>query len=179
MAWVTPPDFNSGDVLAASDLDILGVDLLYLKGIADGVEFSGVQLRRAATQNIADSNDEYVSWDTQNWDFGSWWSSGTGIDVPSGAIPSGFTEIAIGVVVAVKWASDATGKRRVSLQKNGSEFGRWKLQAIDDDNMDLNLFEITTAEAGDTIKAEVWQNSGGSLHVQEARITVWRIAPTQ
>lgn len=36
MAWSTPPTFADGDVLSATDLNVLADDLEYLKGVLDG-----------------------------------------------------------------------------------------------------------------------------------------------
>lgn len=176
MSYSTPPAFVSGDTLLASELNVLSDDISYLYGVSVATSLSAVQVTRSATQSVATSNAEYVSFDTENLDYGGWWSSGTTVTVPAGAIPSGYTTIAVLVFAQVTWATNGTGKRRIQVHKNGSSFGGWKISAVDDDTTALYLSELTTVAAGDTIKLDVWQNSGGSLNVTEARLTVARFA---
>jgi hypothetical protein len=176
--YTTPPTFVAGTVLAAADLNILSTDVEYLYGVSTGISFSGVQLRRAANQSISTSTDTNISWDTENLDYGGWWSSGTAITVPAGAIPAGYTSIMLDVVTMVKFATDGTGKRRVTWLKNGSSFGSWKTTSLDDDVTTIVFPEAVEVAAGDTIAVQVWQNSGSSLNVTEGRITVERRGPT-
>lgn len=177
MAWTTPPTFTAGTVLTAANLNIVSDDLVYLKGITDGVTFSGVQVTRGANQSIATSTDTNISPDTENLDSGGWYSSGTAVVVPAGAIPSGFTTIAVLVFASVKFATNGTGKRKVSVMKNGTSFGSWKVSAIDDDTTDIQISEVVTVAAGDTVAVQVWQNSGSSINVTQAKLTVLRYAP--
>lgn len=174
MAFTTPPTFSSGSVLTAAQLNILGDDLNYLKGVADGVTLSGFSIRRAATQSISDSTDTDVSFDTEIADFGGWWSSGTTATTPSGAIPAGYTSVGALVTCAAKFATNATGKRKMVPLKNGSSVDSWKVSAIDDDTTSVYLTTFTTTVATDTWKLQVWQNSTGALNMSEARLTVLR-----
>ena len=177
MAYVTPPTFVAADPLAAADINILGADIAYLKGIADGVVASGAQVTRSANQSISTSTDTNISWDTENFDYGGWYSSGTKIIVPAGAIPGGFTSIMIHCTGFVKFATDGTGKREVQLNKNGSSFGSLKVTALDDDVTVIYIDEYALAVAADEIQMQVWQNSGSSLNSVQARLSVVRHAP--
>jgi hypothetical protein len=177
MAYVTPPTFVAGDPLAADDLNILGDDIEYLKDIADGVTAAGAQVTRSANQSIASSSDTNISWDTENFDYGGWYSSGTKIIVPAGAIPGGFTSIMVHVTGFAKFGTDGTGKRQVQLLKNGTAFGGLKLRAIDDDTTVIYVDDYAIVEASDYIQMLVWQNSGSSLNVTQARLSVVRHAP--
>jgi hypothetical protein len=150
---------------------------LYLYGISQGVVFSGVQVTRSASQSISNNTETAVSFDTENLDFGGWWSSGTTVTVPAGAIPSGYTTIAILVFCAVRYVSNGTGIRRVTALKNGASFGTWQIQAITGDSTDVQLQEVTTVAAGDTLTMETAQTSGGNLSMNEGRFTVLRYAP--
>lgn len=177
MAWTTPPTFTAGTVLTAANLNILSDDLSYLKGITDGVALSGVQLRRAASQSISNDTDTNFSWDTESLDYGGWWSSGTAATVPAGAIPSGFTTIAVLVLASAKFASNGTGKRRIKILKNGSTTGSWTIGAVSGDVTDVVLSDVFTVAAGDTIALAAYQNSGSSLNATEGAITILRYAP--
>lgn len=177
MAFVTPPTFSSGAVLTAAQLNILSDDLNYLKGIADGVTISGVGLRRAATQSIANDSDVAVSWDTEVQDWGGWWSSGTTVTVPAGAIPGDSTMIAVQAVVQAKFASNATGKRTLRVLKEGSSVDYWKIPALDDDVTSIAFTTFSTTIALDDWTVQVRQNSGGALNITEAHFWLLRYAP--
>ena len=159
---MTPQTFVASDVLAADELNILGDDIEYLKGVTDGVSFSGVQVRRAASQSIANNTDVEVSFDTQNFDIGSWWASGTDVIVPAGAIPSGFTVIGCTATASVKFAANGTGTRRAQIHKNGTQFASWTVSAIAGETTDIMLPDAVTIEASDVITLVVKQTSGGA-----------------
>lgn len=177
MAYTTPPTFNSGDVLAASDLNILGDDIVYLKGITDGITASGVQVGRSTNQSIGDSTFVAVTYTGEGFDFGGWWSSGTDIIVPAGAIPSAFTTILVMCIVRVSFASNGTGYRRVRMLANGAEFARQTFGAISGDPTEIVMVDFAEVAAADVITTEVYQTSGGSLNLATASVTVMRYAP--
>jgi hypothetical protein len=177
MPYNAPPTFVDGDPLPAADLNVLGDDIEYLYGVSQGVTASGVQVSRSSNQAVSSGSHAYVSFEAEAFDFGGWWSSGTTITVPAGAIPAGFTTILLQVAVNAKFASNGTGIRRIEVHKNGASFGSWQVSAISGDQTDLILPEWTTVAAGDTIKLDVYQTSGSSLNLTEARMTVMRVAP--
>ena len=174
MPYTTPPTFNPGDPLAAADLNILGDDIEYLKGITDGVSLSAVKVRRSANQSIGNSTDVEISFDTEVLDLGGWWTSGTDIIVPAGAIPAGFTTVGVIILLAIKFATNGTGKRQARVLLNGSSVDFWLVPALDDGNTSIFISTFTTVEAGDVITLEAWQSSGGSLNVTEAHVSVLR-----
>jgi hypothetical protein len=177
MSYTTPPTFVSGDILTAAELNVLGDDIVYLYGVAQGVTFSGTKVRRAANQSISDSTDTSVSFDTETFDYGGWYTSGTKVIVPSGAIPSGYTTIAVRVDAAAKFASNGTGKRRIQVFKNGSLVAgsSWTIGALSGDVTDVQLPATFTVVAADEITLIVYQTSGGALNISEATLTVVRI----
>lgn len=177
MAWTTPPTFVASDPLAAAELNILGDDLVYLKGITDGVSLSGVQLSRVTNQSVNDSTTADITWTAESFDFGGWWSTGTTATVPAGAIPSGFTTIAILCFGRLQYAANGTGIRRIRLLKNGTYFGSRTVGAPSGDVTDVQITEMTTVAAGDLLTVEAYQTSGGALNVVESNITWVRYAP--
>lgn len=178
MPFTTPPTFISGDVLTAAQLNVLGDDLVYLKGVSDGVTFSGVQLNHdTSVQVIQDTTPELVSFQNESFDFGSWWSSGTNITVPAGAIPSGFTSIILLVTARARWETDGTGNRRIRPLLNGTLFGSTTQGAISGDPTEQSIVEFVEAVAGDVITLEVYQSSGGNLDLEVGNISVVRYAP--
>src|SRR5690349_21481646 len=109
MAYTTPPTFVADDPLAAADLNILGDDIAYLKAIADGVGFSGTRVTRAASTSISNNTDSAITFTAEPTDVGGWFSSGTNVVVPAGAIPAGYTTIAVDVIGQTSWTANGTG----------------------------------------------------------------------
>lgn len=175
MAYVAVPTFVANDPLAADDLNIIGDDIDYLKAIADGLVFSGCDVTRVAATSIANTTSTAISFSAEVYDYGSWFSSGTNVVVPVGAIPSG-TIIAVMVSGRTLFASNATGYRRLYLLKNGTPFASPKVGAINGDTTDMDVMRITTAVVGDVFTMEVYQNSGGALNVTNSQLTVVRYA---
>jgi hypothetical protein len=178
MAYVTPPTFLGGDPLAADELNTLGDDIVYLYGVSRGVTFSGVQLNRTSSQSLATGTDTDITWQAEPFDYGGWWASGATITVPAGAIPDGFTTIALLVFARLQYDADATGNRRVVVLKNGTAFGRRTLNGLGGgDATDVSIQEVVTAAAGDAITVQGYQTAGHSLNVTAADVTVLRYAP--
>ena len=181
MAYTTPPTFTAGTVLTAANLNILGDDIVYLKGITDGVNFSGVQLRRTATQSITTATWTAVTWQTETggFDNGGWWSSGTNIVVPAGAIPSGFTTIACDVLARTYFGTNGTGSRKIRILVDGSVTETGNLPAISGDQTDVWVPDAVVVAAGAIITVEVYQNSGSTLSIasSDTKVTVLRRAP--
>lgn len=179
MAWTNPPTFVAGDQLTASQLNqYLTANTTYLKGIADGVTASGVQLNHdTSPQSISNTTATNVSFQNEVFDYGGWWSAGTTITVPAGAIPAGYTTIMLIVVCRARWATNATGNRRIRPLKNGTLFGSHTIGGLTGDPTDQTITEFTLAAAGDTIQMEVYQSSGGALDLDVGNISVIRFAP--
>jgi len=152
-------------------------DLLYLYGIALGTTFSAVQIRRAANQSITTATETAISFDTENLDFGGWWSSGTTITVPAGAIPTGYTTVGILMMATLKFATNATGIRKIILQKNGTEINSLQASGLASDVTIVQMTDLTTVAAADTLTLLAYQTSGGNLNVTEARYSVLRVGP--
>lgn len=179
MAWTDPFTATNGTPYTASQWNQYGRDNLnYLKGIADGVTASGVQLNHdSSVQVISDATATNVSFQNESFDYGGWWSSGTTITVPAGAIPAGFTSILLLVVCRARWETSATGNRRIRPLLNGTLFGSHTIGGITGDPTDQTITEFVLAEAGDTIQMEVYQSSGGALDLEVGNISVLRFAP--
>lgn len=177
MAYSSPPTFISGATLTAAQLNTLGDDLNYLKGVTDGVVASGVQINRTSSTSIADTTYTNITWQSEAFDYGSWYSSGTNIVCPAGAIPAGFTTILVHCVIRVQFATNATGLRRVLLLKGGVEFARQTFGGLTGDPTDIVMVDYTTVASGDIITAQVYQTSTGALNLTTAILTVIRHAP--
>ena len=178
MSYTTPPTFTAGTVLTAANLNILGDDIVYLKGITDGVTFSGYKIDRsgAGSQSIPDATDTDVTFTTEVFDSGGWWSSGATSTVPAGAIPSGYTTVAVMFIALVRFVANGTGGRKILILKNGSEVDSVNYSAISGDTTTVTLTGFTTCVAADTFKMQVRQSSGGALNMDVARLTLVRYA---
>ena len=177
MTWTSPKTWGS-EILTSSDMNTYIRDNeLYLYGVAQGTTFSAVQLRRAANQSITNATETPISFDTENLDFGGWYSSGTNVVTPAGAIPSGYTTVGVLLVGSIKYATNATGQRKVILQKNGTEINSLIASGLSGDVTIVQMTEITTVASGDTLTLLAYQSSGGSLNVTEARYSVLRVGP--
>lgn len=177
MAYVAPPNFVSGAVLTEANLDILSDDIAYLYGIANAQAFSGCQVTRAASTNIADATTTPITWTAETFDLGSWWASGTNIVVPAAAIPAGYTTVMVMVSARDRWAASGTGARTLSVAKNGSAFGAVTTSGIAGETLDQSVIEFTSAVVGDIFTVTVAQSSGGVLAVSNTVATVCRFAP--
>lgn len=178
MAYTTPPTFVSGDPLLAAELNVLGDDIVYLAGVAAGVTFSGVKISRGTNQSIADSTAVDISFTTEVLDYGAWWSSGTTITVPAGAIPASYTTIAIAVNATIRYAINGTGARRLYVTKNGSvEETSPSVSALSGENTYASVNTWIEVAAGDTITLQAYQSSGGALNAESIKLAIYRIAP--
>lgn len=177
MAYTTPPTFVASDPLAAAELNVLSDDIIYLKAQTDGTVASAVQVIRSTAQSIATSTYDAVSWSSEGFDLGGWWSSGTDITVPSSAIASGFTSALANVQVRMKWATNATGLRRCRIMLNGGlvSGGQMTVGGISGDGTELIHAIPILIEAADVITIEGWQSSGGALDLDYAICSIVRI----
>lgn len=177
MSWTTPKTWGS-EILTSSDMNTyVRDDLLYLYGIAQGVTFSGVDLSRAASTNISDSTTTPITWTAETFDYGGWWSSGTDITVPAGAVPTGYTTIALLVFGRTKFASNGTGSRAIQLLVNGSELMAASISALSGEVTEVLLSNFIIVEAGDIITMNLYQTSGTTVAATSTAIRIARLAP--
>ena len=95
MSYTAPPTFVASDVLTAAQLNVLSDDIAYLYSTLQGVTYSACSVRRAANQSLTTATETEISFDNEDLDIGGWYSSGTDIIVPAGAIPSGSTSVGV------------------------------------------------------------------------------------
>lgn len=180
MAYSDPRTWATGDIVTASALNQdLRDNVAYLKGITEGVTFSGTKVTRdgAAAQSIPDATDTDVTFTAESFDAGAWWSSGATVTVPSGAIPSGYTTIAVLLIGIVRFVSNSTGGRKIIFLKNGSEVDSLSVAAQSGEATTVSLTAFATCSAADTFKMQVRQSSTAALNMDVARFTIVRFAP--
>lgn len=169
MAYTTPPTFVAGTELAADDLNLLGDDIVYLKAQADLAVLSGTRASRVTTQSIPNNTATPISFTVETFDQGGWIAvTSTTFTVPAGAIPSGYTTVALDVRVGVNFAANATGYRKATVTQNGSPVLAPQVDASTTSVNNVNESTILTAVAGDTFQVEAYQNSGGALNIGSA-----------
>lgn len=180
MAWTDPQTWTAGSILTAAELnEQLRDNMSYLKAVADGVDFSGVQMKRGADQNVATATPEYINFDAQVFDYGGWWDIGTPRKaiVPVTAIPTGKDAIIIFVSVRTRWDSNATGLRRVSIHINGTSVGTTNVEAVSGADTEVYMADFASVGAGDHVQIEVYQSSGGNLDMALGLASVVKYAP--
>lgn len=177
MAYVTPPTAAPGATAKASDFNILGADIEYLYGVSQGVTFSAVRVTRSAATGVANATWAIKSFTAETYDYGSWWSSGTNVVVPAGAIPAGYTTIAVQVQARCIFDANATGYRGVRILKNGSAEVTGTQAAFATDSAHVQCLGYIIVAAADILTVEVYQNSGGALDVSSTQFDVARHAP--
>lgn len=151
---------------------------MYLKGITDGVGVSAVRVSRAAATSIPDSTWTAVSFSAEVYDYGGWYSSGTNIVVPAGAIPSGYTTIAVAAIpFGASFAANATGYRGVRVSLNGSSAESTTQPGFASDTAVMTASGLIFCAAADIITLEVYQNSGGALNASSMRLVIARLFP--
>lgn len=176
MAYSTPPTFVASDPLTAAELNALSDDISYLYSALQGVVYSACSVRRAASQSLTTATETEISFDNEDVDVGGWYSSGTDVIVPAGAIPAGATSIGVLLLGVIKYAANTTGARRVIFQNNGGELSRISIGATGGgDPTVVTYFAQTTVVASDVLTMLGEQTSGGALNVTEARFNVIRL----
>lgn len=179
MAW-TPQKTWGSEILTSSDLNVyLRDDMEFLKGRSDGLVFSGTRVSRAATQSIPTATDTAISFDTEVYDHGGWWSSGTTVTVPAGAIPAGFTTVAIHVIGRLRYVANGTGYRKIKLLRNGAQIIGNSASGDATETTEVSASDYTVCAAGDAITMQALQSSGGALNVDIATLVVVRFMPVE
>ena len=178
MAYTTPPAFASAAVLTAAQLNILSDDITDLDARAKQTAIKGASLLRSTNVSAPDSTYTAISWVSAPVDIGGWWSSGTNIVVPAGAIPAGYTTILVEIDGHSRAASNGTGTRQLHFLLNGGELeiGR-SVSAINGDTTELAETVWAVVAAADVIVMEVKQNSGGALNFQYSSMHIKRLGP--
>lgn len=178
MAWTTPKAWTS-ETLTSSDMNTyISDNLSYLKGITDGVGFSGVEALRGSNQSLTNATDTAVSFTSEGFDYGGWFGgSGTAVTVPAGAIPSGYSTVAVGIYVRGRFASNGTGYRRLTLVINGTDEAAMSVDANTGAETEVAFTDFALVSSGDILTLEAYQSSGGSLNLEVCSMRVIRHAP--
>lgn len=177
MAYTTPPTFAPGNVLDASQLNVLGDDIVYLKAQADAVIFSGAAAA-CGTQSIPNATTTQIIFTSETFDIGGWIAvSSPTFTVPASAIPAGFTTVVVDVRVHTDFAGSAVGARQFIANQNGSQVMADSGTADAATNTHQEGSVLTPAVVGDVFTLDVVQTSGGSLNIVGVTMSVTVYAP--
>lgn len=177
MVYTDPPTFDPDLPLPAADLNVISDDIRALHAISQGLTFMGVKLKRTTDQSIPNSTDTDVTWLTEVFDYGGFWSTGATVTIPASAIPDGYTTVAMLIICRLKFASNGTGNRRVTILQNGSEVDTRTVGGLSGDPTSVDFSDVFTAASGDTVKVQAYQSSGGSLNLSSANLSLIRLGP--
>lgn len=130
----------------------------------------GCLITRAAAQSINNTAFTQITFDTELSDNdGMFAASSTTVTIQH----DGYYL----VVYGVDWGNSATGTRVANVLQNGTAVpaGGLELPTPATGNCVFTGSTVITAVTSDTVKLEVWQNSGGALNVDKARLAVVRL----
>jgi hypothetical protein len=168
MTWTDPKTWAAGATLTAAELnEQLRDNLTALKTLADLAVFSGCEPYRTTNLSLATATPTNITYPLEGWDYGGWFTPGsTDIIVPVTAIPTGYSAIMVGLQVRARFASNATGYRRVRFAVNGGAVGTVTVDANSGSETEVQVVDYTKVVAGDVITVEATQTSGGNLNLE-------------
>lgn len=140
------------DAVIAADFDELWA----------GRGFSGAELRRTATQSIANTTWDAIEWQAAEYDNGAFWS-------PTNNTRITFSEAGKYLVVANPiFVSNSTGARFARIIRNGNQAKELALSNIDANGVASDRWEVSAvvdAAASDYVEVEVYQDSTAALNL--------------
>lgn len=176
MAYVDPGSFASGAILTASEMQVIADDVRYLKTATDGNTFAGVSLLATSGQSIASGSYVDVTWGSAPIDVGAAWSTGASITVPASWIPSGYTQAIVEAQFQARFAANGTGTRQIQLVQNGTVVeDAYSTSAISGETTTVLNTVWAICAAGDVLKVQVQQNSGGALVINYQTAHIKRV----
>ena len=172
-----------GDIIAATAADtvarlavgsndqVLTADSSTATGLkwatpASGSTFVGVKVTANADQSIANETATDVTWNTEEYDTDAFHSTSTNtnrLTVPSGK--AGYYKI----FFCVKFtnSANATGRRIISLQLNGTEIADYETHALSGVFPTLVCSITKYLEVADYVSLQAYQGSGASLDLRK------------
>lgn len=133
---------------------------------------TGVRLRRAAAQSVADATQTDISWDTEDEDTDAFWSSGATVTIPTGL--GGIYAITyVPVVASLTAGSRAFGSIVPSSSITGGHASIYR--ALFDSQEDrCTVAVVLPLLAGDSFTCNIFHSQGASRDVT-AHLSCYRI----
>lgn len=147
----------------------------YIKTAASIVPASNprkdARVKRTADLSIANNANLAVTWQAADFDTSAFWNAGAPTRL---TVPSGVTKVKLSG--GVRWVSNTTGSRLITLFKNGASVaGRFSQQSltgvIDQSGVSADIPVV----AGDYFEMIVFQSSGGALNITASDVTWFQI----
>ena len=158
---------TNGHVLTVDSAEATGLKWAAASG---GSTFVGVKVTASADQSIANDTATDVTWNTEEYDTDAFHSTSTNtnrLTVPSGK--AGYYKI----FFCVKYtnSANATGRRIISLQLNGTEIGDYETHALSGVFPTMVLSITKYLEVADYVALQAYQSSGASLDLRKSSST--------
>lgn len=178
MAYTAPPTFSSGAVLTAAQAQILSDDITYLYGkIITATPWHGVKATRGTNLSVADTSRTLVTLPTsEDFDTDAFHDNAVNssrITLPTGLITAGLSAACI-MFGYIEWASNSTGCRELRILRNGSMRSESTVPAVTV-SMGQQIGLTDSGSGGDYFEMDAWQNSGGSLNLTLAALSLFVI----
>ena len=155
----------AGDVATAAAWNVLTVDVNNL------IVPPLLRVHRATLQSIANNTDTFFTFTIEDFDT-------DGCFTPSSDTVTVQTTGVYYVSAGISWASNNTGYRAMYIMKNPSSvsdyasiFAGSQVSAASASDALLAASSVQTFTAGETIKVQVSQNSGGALNAGNVTLT--------
>lgn len=122
----------------------------------------GARVWRSTAQTISDSTTTPISFDTERYDNGGMWVSGSPTLLR--AVLSGIYL----VTASIEWAVNSTGYRHMAVYNTTTSqyVITQDMRTADASNVaGMSCAGLVKLDLDDTIRLEVWQNRGGTLNI--------------
>jgi hypothetical protein len=163
---------TNGQVLTADSAEATGMKW----ATPAASSFAGCYLSKSANQSLANNTTVNITFDTEQYDTDGFHSTTTNtqrITIPTGKAGKYL------IIGQLAYASNSTGLRYATLNKNGStNFGRAMNAAINGDVTWLVVSSVINLAEGDYVQMNADQNSGGSLNALGTGIDVTTLSAT-
>lgn len=162
MAWNNPKTWASGNVLTASDMNTYVRDnTLYL--YAQSGLSPSCRVYNNAAISVENDGPVALTFNTERWDTDDMHSTVSNTGRLTCATPGIYH-----VYGSIRFASNNTGNRFVSIRKNGSEtWASNRVMAIQQGKVTMvSVATEVLLDTGDYVELLAYQSSGGALNVE-------------
>lgn len=137
-------------------------------GKADGFPRRGITIRRNTAVSIPNAGvSTTLSWEVEDFDSESMWTSGSTITIPTAGVWS--------TTFQIEWAASVgAGRAFMSIEVAPGTVYRLPYAGTGEQFITMNV--TMPMQAGDTFVAKVFQSSGAALNLNVARLHCYRVS---